>query len=295
MEGLSQSPWYKRLVRRALGIAVFALLYQMSSTGLCDPTADASSHRVSVVQTAELTHESAGSLQSQLDAILEAATTSDSKNFDDLVSDLRIPDSANWFTATFGTEVGEKLAATYSSSWNDYKRNVDGMFHDSGTRKHTHAFVEKYSASSLPHHDALIQSILQSAKGPLVLYTAGAGKHRKSDALPGVYIFAQGSFRVVNWQTFYDLPNVESIRIQVDRIQHVGEVPSSDTVMVRVVIDRDGVVALAEPVSGPPELFDSSVHTVRQFRYKPQTRNGAPVEVDTTIPVTNVEANIKLQ
>ena len=87
----------------------------------------------------------------------------------------------------------------------------------------------------------------------------------------------------------------EGIRIQVDRIQHVGEIPSSDTVMVRVVIDRDGVVALAKPVSGPPELFNSSVHAVRQFRYRPRTRNGAPVEVDTTIPVSNVEANIKLQ
>ena len=282
-------------MRRALGIAAFALLYQMSSTGICGPSADPSSHRDSVMQTAELTYELTAKLQSQLEAVLEAAKTSDSKNFDNLVSDLRIPDGANWFTATFGTEVGEKLAATYSSSWNDYKRDVDGMFHDSGTRKHTHAFVEKYSASSLPRHDAFIQSILQNAKGPLVLYTAGAGKYRKSDALPGVYIFAQGRFRVVNWQTFYDLPNIELIRIQVDRIQHAGEVPSSDTVMVRVVIDRDGVVALAKPVSGPPELFNSSVHAVRQFRYRPRTRNGAPVEVDTTIPVSNVEANIKLQ
>ena len=282
-------------MRRALGIAAFALLYQMSSTGICGPSADPSSHRDSVMQTAELTYELTAKLQSQLEAVLEAAKTSDSKNFDELVSDLRIPDGANWFTATFGTEVGEKLAATYSSSWNDYKRDVDGMFHDSGTRKHTHAFVEKYSASSLPRHDAFIQSILQNAKGPLVLYTAGAGRYRKSDALPGVYIFAQGRFRVVNWQTFYDLPNVEPIRIQVDRIQHVGEVPSSATVMVRVLIDRDGVVALAKPVSGPPELFNSSVHAVRQFRYRPQTRNGAPVEVDTTIPVTNGEANIKLK
>lgn len=293
--GVSQRPWYKRQVRRVLGIASFAVLYQMLSTGLCGTSVDASKNNVSVGQTAEVTDESAARLESQLEAILKAANASDSKHFDDLVNGLRIPDSANWFTATFGEELGEKLAATYSGSWNDYKRDVDGMFHDNGTRKHSHAFVEKYSASSLARHDAFIQSILQNAKGPLVLYTAGAGRYHKSDALPGVYIFAQGSFRLVNWRTFYDLPNVEPTRIQVDRIQQDGQVPSSNTVMVRVVIDRDGVVALAEPVSGTPDLFNSSVRTIRLSRFKPQTRNGAPVEIDTTIPVTNVEVNIKPQ
>jgi hypothetical protein len=293
LPGLSESPWYKRLVRRVLGFAAFAVLLSGVLDRPVRPSAYASRNNDPVGQTAAFTQESVASLQSQLEAILEAAKASDSKHFDDLLSGLRIPDSANWFTATFGDELGKKLAATYSDSWSDYKRDVDGMFHDSGTKKHTHAFVEKFSASSLVHHDAFIQSILQSAKGPLALYTAGAGTYRKSDALPGVYIFAQGSFRVVNWRTFYDLPNVEPTRIQVNRIQHDGQVSSPNTVMVRVVIDRDGVVALAQPVSGPPQLFDSSVRTIRLSRFKPQTRNGAPVEIDTTIPVADVDANIK--
>jgi hypothetical protein len=284
---------------RIVGIAAFALLYHIFSVGLCGASADASTTNVSFEQAPE----SAAGLRSQLETILKASQESDSRRFDELTAALRIPDSSNWFTDTFGKDIGEKLAATYSDSWNDYKRDVDGMFRDSGTRKHTHASVEKFSISSLARRDAFIESILQNAKDPVVLYTAVARRNLKSDALPGVYIFAQGSFRVVNWRTFYDLPNVKPTRIHVDRrIAPVNQVSQPDarpglhdSVMVHVVIDRDGVVALAEAVSGPPERFESAVHTIRSFRFKPQTRDGAPVEIDTTIPVEYLEVNLKMQ
>jgi hypothetical protein len=296
-------------VRRVPGIAAFAVLFQMLAIGLSGPPTNASTNDATVERPTEVPSESALNLRYQLQAILKAAAANESQNFDQLVADLRVPDSANWFTATFGDEIGRKLASTYSDSWNDYKRDVNGMFRDSGTSKHTRAFVEEYSASSLPHRDAFIRSILLNAKVPLVLYTAGAGALQKSDVLPGVYVFAQGRFRVVNWRTFYELPNVDPMRIQVERrvapqpIQGIEPVLPSDpnrpqihdTVIIHVVIDRDGVVALAEAESGPPELFISDVRGVRLFRFEPQTRHGAPVEIDTTIPVSHAEATIKLQ
>ena len=159
--------------------------------------------------------------------------------------------------------------------------------------------MKEFSASSLAHNDAFIQSILRNAESPLVLYTAGAGKDRESDSLPGVYVFAQGKFRVVNWRTFYDLPKVKPMRIRVggqiapQLIHHVNPIPQSDslhqqvhgTVVVHAVIDRDGNVAQLEPISGPPELINAAVEAARQWRYKPTILNGDPVEVDTTITI----------
>ena len=187
----------------------------------------------------------------------------------------------------------------YESSWKDYKDNIRNMFRESGTRKQTHAFVKEFSASSLAHNDAFIQSILRNAKGPLVLYTAGAGQDRETDSLPGVYLFAQGAVRVVNWRTFYDLPNVKPMRIRVggqvapQLIHRVDPIPPPDalqrqvrgTVVVHVVIDRHGNVAQLEPVSGPPELINAAVEAARQWRYKPTILNGDPVEVQTTIMI----------
>ncbi len=287
------------MVRPILRIATFLGLYQVLLTVPFAPLTATTKDYVSAEQTAGTIPESVTGLQSQLEAILKTAKEGDPKQFDDLISDLQVPERPNWFAATFGEEIGQNLAATYKSSWNDYKDDIRNMFRDSGTKKHTHVFVKEFSASSLAHNDSFIQSILGNANGPLVLYTAGAGKDRESDSLPGVYLFAQGKFRVVNWRTFYDLPKVKPMRIRVggqvapQLIHHVNPIPQSDplhqqahgTVVVHVVIDRDGNVAQLEPVSGPPELINAAVEAARQWRYKPTILNGDPVEVDTTITI----------
>jgi TonB family protein len=287
------------MVRPILRIATFWALYQVLPSGPFVPLAVSTRNDVSTEQTAGAVPESAARLQSQLEAILKVAKEGDSKQFDDLISDLQISERPNWFAATFGEEIGQELATTYKSSWKDYKNNIRNMFLYSGTKKHTHVFVKEFSASSLTHNDAFIQSVLRNSKGPLVLYTAGAGKDRESDALPGVYLYAQGNFRVVNWRTFYDLPKVKPMRIRVggqvapQLIHHINPIPPSDalqqkihgTVVVHVVIDCDGNVAQLEPVSGPPELINAAMEAARQWRYKPTILNGDPVEVDTTIMI----------
>jgi len=285
-------------VRRILRIAAIAvLLFSTSSSG---PSAHVS---------AGLTPKPAPTLQSQLEPILKAAEEGDSKQLDSLIDGLRIPDGAGWFTSTFGQEVGGKLAATYSDSWNDYKISVESMFRDSGADKHTHVFLKKFSTSSIARRDASIQSILSDAKGPLVLYTARAGKYRHSDALPGVYVFVQEQFRVVNWGTFYDLPNFKPMRIQVDRRimpaptgRTDSRAPSDSqlpqfqgTVWVHVIIDRDGIVAQAESASGPPQFVGDALRSARQWRFEPEILKGVPVEVDTTIPITFFEAPLRLK
>jgi TonB family protein len=287
------------MVRPILRIATFLALYQVLPSGPFAPLAVSTSNDVSTEQTAGAVTESAARLQSQLEAILKLAKEGDSKQFDDLISDLQIPESPNWFAVTFGEEIGQELATTYKSSWKDYKNNIRNMFLYSGMKKHTHAFVKEFSASSLTHNDAFIQSVLRNAKGPLVLYTAGAGEDRESDALPGVYLYAQGNVRAVNWRTFYDLPKVKPMRIRVggqvapQLIHHINPIPPSDalqqkihgTVVVHVVIDREGNVAQLEPVTGPPELINAAMEAARQRRYKPTILNGDPVEVDTTIMI----------
>lgn len=295
-------------MRSTLGIAAIAVC-QIFSSSLCGLSADASRKHVSVGQAAGPISEPATTLQSQLEPILKAAEEGDSKQLDSLVDGLRIPDSADWFTRTFGKEIGDKLAATYSASWNDYKSSAESMLRDAGASKHTHIFVTQFSTSSNARRDASIQSILSGAIGPLVLYTARAGEHRGNDALPGVYVFAQGRFRVVNWRTFFDLPNFKPTRIRVDRsitpepARHVDSPTPSDpqhpqvqgTVWINVIIDRDGIVAQAESVSGPPELVSDALQSARQVRFKPKILKGDPVEVDMTIPIIFVKASVKLE
>jgi TonB family protein len=55
------------------------------------------------------------------------------------------------------------------------------------------------------------------------------------------------------------------------------------TVIIRIVIGKDGHVSSVEAVSGPPELQEAVIEAVKQWVYKPYMLNGEPVEVDSTI------------
>jgi protein TonB len=57
-------------------------------------------------------------------------------------------------------------------------------------------------------------------------------------------------------------------------------------VVLRAIIDKEGKVSELQVISGPPLLVKAALDAVRQWRYKPTTLNGYPVEVETTITVT---------
>lgn len=56
-------------------------------------------------------------------------------------------------------------------------------------------------------------------------------------------------------------------------------------VVLKAVIGKDGRINDLTVVSGAPELRQSALGAVRQWRYRPYALNGAPVEVDTMITV----------
>ena len=79
-------------------------------------------------QTPTSIPESSAGLKSQLEAILRIAKDKKSKQLDNLVNELQIPGDADWFSATFGEELGSSLAATYNDSWKDSGEAVARMF-----------------------------------------------------------------------------------------------------------------------------------------------------------------------
>lgn len=57
------------------------------------------------------------------------------------------------------------------------------------------------------------------------------------------------------------------------------------TVVLQVIVGRNGAVKRARYVSGPANLKNSAIEAVLQWRYEPTLVNGAPVEVDTMVSV----------
>jgi protein TonB len=57
------------------------------------------------------------------------------------------------------------------------------------------------------------------------------------------------------------------------------------TVVLQAVIGKDGTVQGLHVVSGHPMLTQAAMEAVKQWRYRPYSLNGEPVEVDTQINV----------
>jgi hypothetical protein len=57
------------------------------------------------------------------------------------------------------------------------------------------------------------------------------------------------------------------------------------TVVLHVLIGKDGALKSAKYVSGPETCGWYAVKAVLQWRYEPTLMNGVPVEVDTTVSV----------
>jgi protein TonB len=57
-------------------------------------------------------------------------------------------------------------------------------------------------------------------------------------------------------------------------------------VILDAVIAKDGSVDELKVISGHPLLTGAAIDAVKQWKYKPTTLNGEPVEVQTTITVT---------
>jgi TonB family protein len=65
----------------------------------------------------------------------------------------------------------------------------------------------------------------------------------------------------------------------------ISELPSVGTVVLHVVIGKNGAVKSARYASGPTNLVNSTIKAVLQWRYKPTMVRGVAVEVDTTVSV----------
>lgn len=58
---------------------------------------------------------------------------------------------------------------------------------------------------------------------------------------------------------------------------------TGSTVILRVLIGKDGTVRCADPMQGDQNLFQRSVEAAKQWRFQPYLLNGQPINVDSRI------------
>jgi len=66
---------------------------------------------------------------------------------------------------------------------------------------------------------------------------------------------------------------------------------ASGVVMVQVLVDEQGSVVEAKPISGPPSLYPSAVNAARFARFSPTMLMGEPVKVQGTLAYNFAKSN----
>jgi len=57
------------------------------------------------------------------------------------------------------------------------------------------------------------------------------------------------------------------------------------SVVLRAIINREGVIENLQALSGPPVLEQAAIAAVKQWRYRPYLLGGEPIEVETQVTV----------
>ena len=58
------------------------------------------------------------------------------------------------------------------------------------------------------------------------------------------------------------------------------------TVVVRLLVLRDGTVNKAEPVSGPKTFYSAAILSAIKYRFRPAQKNGQAQSVWIELPIT---------
>jgi hypothetical protein len=241
-------------------------------------------------------------LQSFIDAVKDA----DLENRTRMEESLRIPKPQDWFTTTYGPEVGRQMADNYVGNPPQLYSYLDACHLDAPMKIQVSRveFPDEQSArlSGIP--------LLRQMRLPVAFYTAylAYGDGGRCVIYP-VFIYAQHAFHALNREfgkigererPHCGLEHLLLHRFQVDGriMQEKLVTPASSlpfspgtspgtthTEALLVSIACDGTVLETDYLDGPPELFRQAARVVMGRKYKQTFMNGVPAEVYTTASV----------
>ena len=134
-------------------------------------------------------------LAEQFRGILAAAADRDQAKLQKLIEPLRLPNSKEWFTDTFGEEKGAKLAAKYDQDSKVFFAGFDDLMlrlPDPGNWKVSVVHVDQIGD---PKAKSLQMFALAAMKDPVPLYTVSLTRPgTKSSVIVWSLVYVDGSF-----------------------------------------------------------------------------------------------------
>jgi TonB family protein len=225
---------------------------------------------------------------------------------------LVLPDSATWFSNTFGEANGRQFAIFYDA-WASFRNSqLSGDLARALAAQMTQIEVLRFDNASDPGTTQKDKYFLLIRQAPEPLYVVNFRSASGASMRWSYFVYTDGAFRYLG-----ELPDLRLVaqlsapeesqrapelteRVRVGgsvmarKLEHpVAPVYPPDaaaahiegTVLLHSIVAKDGSVKELEVISGPSQLVKAAMDAVRQWHYQPTLLNGSPVEVDTTIAV----------
>jgi TonB family protein len=262
--------------------------------------------------------DAADGLHSLLQQLITAIQKNDAAQVSAVTHGFILPAYQTWFPKVFGAEEGARMAQRYEGLLPEFDSKFTQQMQLYVKEGMTEITVTRLESADQPSTDSYAIRTMRAMQNPVLVYSVAMGKASATSwNVPGIFVFEQGSFTFVDLQTIHALDNInartpagsgisENPRSGVpSRIRVAGNVQAArmirqvmpaypseakskhiqGTVVLHVVIGKDGSIGILNVVNGPAELTKSAMDAVKQWRYSPTLLNGSPVEVDTTISV----------
>ena len=285
---------FARLVRLAV-VAVFAVFFVRATSAQENRSASAPA------ETRVGYPESADGLKNFLQDVMASLKSGDQQKSSAALASLAIPAQSDWFVKTFGPMEAVRLESKKGELRNQPQEWLEKRIKDSTEAGKLDVGVQTLRvAGDTPM--VLQQAVLTAMVAATPIYHAGAQRdsNDRSSMSLGDFVYFDGGFHYVDRQLWEALSTAPPMRIRIGgnvaaaKIVHKvsPQYPSEardrrieGSVVLHVIIGKDGKVRKVDSMSGPPELIQAAIDSVQQWIYQPTLLNNSPVEVDTQVSV----------
>jgi TonB family protein len=252
--------------------------------------------------------QSSKEFQAQVDAIIQAYRKHDTAKGHQLIEQFRLPNAQDWFAAHLNPARSEEFASRYDRLYENFAGSFELTVEDIAAAKGADLGAVVKPADEKPAEDLLFGGKRSGVvtTNPVELFFCMfqiTVKKTRNVGWGSTFVQQNGAFRFVGnggwpfwvWQDHTEggggkASHFGTPPVLISRVEPIYPVQAraekiQGTVVLRILINKEGRVEKAEVISGDPSLTQAAVDAVRQWRYKPATIGGAVAAIDGTANV----------
>jgi TonB family protein len=242
--------------------------------------------------------------QAQVAAIVQAYRKHDTTKGRQLIEQFRLPNARDWFAAHLNPARSEELSSRYDRLYENFAASFELTVQDIVAAKGADLGTVVKSADEKPREEDALPGGKRSGvmtTNPVELFFCMfqiTVKKTPNVSWGSTFVEQDGAFRYMGnggwpfwvWQDHPDGGLAKTSHFGtpptlISRVEPVYPVQAraekiQGTVVLHILISKEGRVEKAEAVSGDPKLIPAAVDAVRQWRYKPATIGGTVIAID---------------